>query len=99
MRQNSDHQQSNHQQHDQQQYDQKQNRYQLTVHAYDRLGELERILRVIRHRGGHINRLTMQSDNAIFTLNIQLSTERAIETIESQITKLANVRACAWSAE
>ncbi|MDF7668003.1 acetolactate synthase 2 small subunit [Orbaceae bacterium ESL0727] len=66
--------------------------YQLHIQAYDRLGELERILRVIRHRGGHIHALTMQSDeNGRFSMQVTLTTERAIETLGNQIAKLANV--------
>lgn len=66
--------------------------YQLHIQAYDRLGELERILRVIRHRGGHINTLTMQTkENGCFSLTVALTSKKAIKILENQIAKLANV--------
>ncbi|MDF7670007.1 acetolactate synthase 2 small subunit [Orbaceae bacterium ESL0721] len=65
--------------------------HQLTITAHDRLGELERILRVIRHRGGAIDQLTMAREGTTFTLNVVLTTERAIESLVNQIAKLANV--------
>lgn len=69
----------------------KQTIHQLVITAEDRLGEFERILRIIRHRGGYIHHLTMESDGSTLTLKLALTSERAIESIVNQIAKLANV--------
>lgn len=65
---------------------------QICIKAYDNLGALERILRVIRHRGAHIENLTMQiEDQNIFTLVLALSTERSVSALCNQINKLVDV--------
>ena len=66
--------------------------HQFTITAHDKLGSLERILRVVRHRGGHIEQMQMQSiDNQLFTLTLTLTTERTLSSLQNQITKLEDV--------
>ncbi|NUF48411.1 acetolactate synthase 2 small subunit [Gilliamella sp. ESL0250] len=66
--------------------------YQLTIKAYDKLGSLERILRVIRHRGGHIQSMQMQTiENNALTLTLILTTERPLSTLQNQVAKLEDV--------
>lgn len=65
---------------------------QLCIKAYDNLGALERILRVIRHRGAHIENLTMQiEDQHIFALVLTCTTERSVAALCNQINKLVDV--------
>ncbi|WP_081297880.1 MULTISPECIES: acetolactate synthase 2 small subunit [unclassified Gilliamella] len=66
--------------------------HQLTIKAYDKLGSLERILRVLRHRGGHITSMQMQTiENNLLILTITLTTERWLSTLQKQVEKLEDV--------
>ncbi|OCG10098.1 MULTISPECIES: acetolactate synthase 2 small subunit [unclassified Gilliamella] len=66
--------------------------YQLAIKAYDKLGSLERILRVIRHRGGHIQSMQMQTiENNTLTMTLILTTERPLSTLQNQVAKLEDV--------
>lgn len=66
--------------------------HQFTIIAYDKLGTLERILRVIRHRGGHIKQMQMQTkDDQILSLSLALTTKRPISALLNQIDKLVDV--------
>lgn len=66
--------------------------HQFTIIAYDKLGTLERILRVIRHRGGHIKQIQMQTkDDQILSLSLALTTKRPISALLNQIDKLVDV--------
>lgn len=68
--------------------------HQFTITAYDKLGTLERILRVIRHRGGHIKQMQMQTkDDQILSLSLSLAltTKRPISALLNQIDKLVDV--------
>lgn len=66
--------------------------YQVTIKAYDKLGSLERILRVVRHRGGHIEKMQMQTvGNEQLILSLLLTTERSLSTLQNQVAKLADV--------
>ncbi len=66
--------------------------HQFTITAHDKLGSLERILRVVRHRGGHIEQMQMQSiDNRLFSLILTLTTERTLSSLQNQIIKLEDV--------
>lgn len=66
--------------------------YQVTIKAYDKLGSLERILRVVRHRGGHIEKMQMQTvENEQLILSLLLTTERSLSTLLNQVAKLADV--------
>jgi acetolactate synthase II small subunit len=69
-----------------------QTQYQLVIKAYDKLGTLERILRVIRHRGGHIKSMQTQTiENNILIMTLILTTERAFSTLQNQVSKLEDV--------
>lgn len=75
------------------------NQYQLDIKAHNQLGTLERILRVIRHRGGRIESMDMQTDHAnMMELSIKLTTEKSIEMLQSQVAKLVDVIAANSSA-
>ncbi|OCG09067.1 hypothetical protein A9G13_03150 [Gilliamella sp. wkB178] len=66
--------------------------YQFTIKAYDQLGSLERILRVIRHRGGHLEKLQMQTaEHNTFVLNLVVTTKRSITSLQNQLAKLVDV--------
>lgn len=66
--------------------------HQFTITAYDKLGTLERILRVIRHRGGHIKQMQMQiKEDQILSLSLALTTKRPISALLNQIDKLVDV--------
>lgn len=66
--------------------------HQFTITAYDKLGTLERILRVIRHRGGHIKQMQMHAkDDQILSLSLALTTKRPISALLNQIDKLVDV--------
>ncbi|MWP49060.1 MULTISPECIES: acetolactate synthase 2 small subunit [unclassified Gilliamella] len=69
-----------------------QTQYQLTIKAHDNLGTLERILRVIRHRGAHIKSMQMQTtENNTIIMTLQLTTERSLFTLQNQVAKLEDV--------
>ncbi|MWN31342.1 acetolactate synthase 2 small subunit [Gilliamella sp. Pra-s65] len=69
-----------------------QTQHQLTIKANDALGTLERILRVIRHRGGHIESMQMQTfENNTITMTLHLTTERSLSTLQNQVAKLEDV--------
>ena len=69
-----------------------QTQYQLVIKAYDNLGALERILRIIRHRGGHIKSMQMQTiENNILIMTLILTTERSFSTLQNQVAKLEDV--------
>jgi acetolactate synthase II small subunit len=65
---------------------------QLTIMAHNHLGVLERILRVIRHRGGRITAINMQlRESNIININMVLESQRSIELIKNQLAKLVDV--------
>ncbi|TEA26416.1 acetolactate synthase 2 small subunit [Candidatus Schmidhempelia bombi] len=65
---------------------------QLTIIAHNQLGILERILRVIRHRGGRITAINMQlRESNIININIVLESQRPIELLKKQLIKLVDV--------
>lgn len=64
----------------------------FTIKVHDKLGVLERILRVIRHRGGYIHKMEMQTaSNQTLNLTVELTTERSIVALQNQIEKLIDV--------
>lgn len=70
------------------------NNYQLAITAHDRPGSLERILRVIRHRGGKILSMNMQAESTQqISLNFELADSRAKEQMTNQLIKLADILA------
>ncbi|WP_392559101.1 acetolactate synthase 2 small subunit [Orbus mooreae] len=66
--------------------------YQLMIKAYDRPGSLERILRVIRHRGGKIKTMNMQVESTQqLSVNFELVDSRVKEQLANQLIKLADI--------
>ncbi|MCO6524664.1 MAG: acetolactate synthase 2 small subunit [Candidatus Schmidhempelia sp.] len=65
---------------------------QLNIIAHNHLGVLERILRVIRHRGGRIMALNMQlRESNIIHIVMVLESSRPVELIKNQLIKLVDV--------
>lgn len=69
------------------------NQYQLSVQAHYRPEILERILRVVRHRGFRLNAMTMgqpaEADG--ISLEMTVSSLRSVELLSVQLTKLMDV--------
>ncbi|MBV7316790.1 acetolactate synthase 2 small subunit [Shewanella sp. NIFS-20-20] len=55
---------------------------------------LERVLRVVRHRGFTLTAMVMDCKGGVNTLEIQVEAERAIELLTRQLTKLLDVTEC-----
>ncbi|MGV6988477.1 acetolactate synthase 2 small subunit [Testudinibacter sp. P80/BLE/0925] len=66
--------------------------YQLSLQAQWRPETLERVLRVVRHRGYRLNELHMTSSREQISLNFSVSSERPIEALVSQLSKLFDVQ-------
>ncbi|QDJ13013.1 acetolactate synthase 2 small subunit [Mergibacter septicus] len=65
--------------------------YQIKVQAQWRPETLERILRVVRHRGFVVEQLQMQRHNQQIELTMSVSSERVISLLTAQLIKLYNV--------
>lgn len=66
----------------------------LAIQAYFRPEVLERILRVVRHRGFTVHAMNMHTDHQnSHTVHLQLTVEsqRSIELLSSQLSKLVDV--------
>ncbi|KGQ70585.1 acetolactate synthase [Chelonobacter oris] len=66
--------------------------YQLILQAQWRPEVLERILRVVRHRGFCVIQLAMDSSENQIELNFNVTGERPIATLVNQLSKLFDVR-------
>lgn len=66
------------------------NQHNITIEARFCPEILERILRVIRHRGFHICSMNITESNNI-NLSLTVSSQRPLELLCSQLTKLADV--------
>ena len=66
--------------------------YQLTLQAQWRPEVLERILRVVRHRGFRLVQLEMNSSETQIELAFKVAGERPIENLVSQLDKLFDVQ-------
>ena len=66
--------------------------YQLTLQAQWRPEVLERILRVVRHRGFRLVQLEMNSSESQIELAFKVAGERPIENLVSQLDKLFDVQ-------
>lgn len=64
---------------------------ELTIVAHHRPEVLERILRVIRHRGFVVNTMNMKLDNEKVWLDIQVTSSREISLLINQLAKLYDV--------
>lgn len=65
--------------------------YQLTLKANKRPETLERILRVIRHRGFEVKSLNVEANDAAFDLKITLISQRPITLLTHQLEKLFDI--------
>lgn len=65
--------------------------YQLTLRANKRPETLERILRVIRHRGFELKSLNVESEEHIFNLTLTLSSQRPLTLLTHQLEKLFDI--------
>ncbi|MDH2997604.1 acetolactate synthase [Pasteurellaceae bacterium LFhippo2] len=66
-------------------------RYDLTIKANKRPETLERLLRIIRHRGFEIVNLNVEIQGSEIVLSATVQSERAIELLQHQIVKLPDV--------
>jgi acetolactate synthase 2 regulatory subunit len=69
----------------------KMQQYNLTIEANARPETLERLLRVVRHRGFEVLDLNAQKSEQILTLNLKLQSTRAISLLTTQLEKLFDV--------
>lgn len=65
--------------------------YQLTITARWRPEVLERILRVIRHRGFRVISLNVETNESVLTIQLTLMSERAVTLLIAQLEKLFDV--------
>ncbi|RTR30112.1 acetolactate synthase 2 small subunit [Shewanella atlantica] len=69
--------------------------YTLTLTLAHRPEVLERVLRVVRHRGFKVTKMNMQlEDGKTASLDMALESERAIELLTTQLEKLIDVIEC-----
>ena len=65
--------------------------YNLTIEANARPETLERLLRVVRHRGFEVLDLNAQKSEQTLTLNLKLQSTRAISLLTTQLEELVDV--------
>ncbi len=65
--------------------------YQFVIKANKRPETLERLLRVIRHRGFEVLSLNAENNGSEITLNVTVQSERAVELLFNQLVKLPDV--------
>lgn len=65
--------------------------YDLTIQANKRPETLERLLRVIRHRGFETITLNSETKGDVIELKVTVQSERAIELLIHQLVKLPDV--------
>ncbi|AGH81468.1 acetolactate synthase small subunit [Psychromonas sp. CNPT3] len=69
--------------------------YQLNLTLEQRPEVLERVLRVVRHRGFKVTQMKMQcEDNNVAYIDLHVESERAIELLTHQLEKLIDVITC-----
>lgn len=66
--------------------------YQIQLTANQRPETLERILRVIRHRGFELVNLQFSQQNGSLALNASVQSERTISLLLTQLAKLEDVQ-------
>ncbi|OZN25615.1 acetolactate synthase 2 small subunit [Actinobacillus seminis] len=67
--------------------------YQFVIRANKRPETLERLLRVIRHRGFEVLSLRAENEGAEIRLNVVVQSERNITLLHNQLSKLPDVLA------
>ena len=65
--------------------------YQFVIKANKRPETLERLLRVIRHRGFEVLSLNAENNGSEITLNVTVQSERVVELLFNQLVKLPDV--------
>ena len=65
--------------------------YQFVIKANKRPETLERLLRVIRHRGFEVLLLNAENNGTEITLNVAVQSERTVELLLNQLVKLPDV--------
>ena len=65
--------------------------YHLTIEANARPETLERLLRVVRHRGFEVLDLNAQKSQQTLILNLRLQSIRPISLLTTQLEKLFDV--------
>lgn len=65
--------------------------YQFVIKANKRPETLERLLRVIRHRGFEVLSLHAENDGSEITLKVTVQSEKAVELLFNQLVKLPDV--------
>ena len=67
--------------------------HQLTIHAQFRPELLERVLRVVRHRGFQLCSINMESqvDCQDLCITVTVASERPIQLLHTQLAKLSDV--------
>ncbi|QFU21092.1 acetolactate synthase 2 small subunit [Shewanella eurypsychrophilus] len=68
--------------------------YQLSLTLVQQPEVLERVLRVVRHRGFKVTKMEMQLADDTALLHMQVESDRAIELLTNQIEKLYDVINC-----
>ncbi|WP_437616093.1 acetolactate synthase 2 small subunit [Erwinia sp. V71] len=69
------------------------NQHQLSIEARFRPEILERILRVVRHRGFQICAMNMAAANNVSNINIEMTvaSQRSVDLLSAQLSKLMDV--------
>lgn len=69
------------------------NQHQLSIEARFRPEVLERILRVIRHRGFQVCAMNMVSGTSVENINIEMTvaSQRSVDLLSTQLSKLMDV--------
>ncbi len=69
------------------------NQHTLTIEANDRPATLERLLRVIRHRGFQLCKLSADAlpDSDLVAIEATVKSERSIQLLLNQLNKLVDV--------
>ncbi|MFS2222503.1 acetolactate synthase 2 small subunit [Pantoea sp. B65] len=69
------------------------NQHQLSIEARFRPEILERILRVVRHRGFQICSMNMAAANNVNNINIEMTvaSQRSVDLLSTQLSKLMDV--------
>lgn len=65
--------------------------YQFVIKANKRPETLERLLRVIRHRGFEVLSLHAENHGSEITLKVTVQSERSLELLFNQLVKLPDV--------
>lgn len=67
------------------------NQYQIVIMASKRPETLERILRVIRHRGFDVLSMQVQTENEHLNLDLHLQSERELHLLQNQLVKIPDI--------